>query len=212
MNYVLSEDDHSQLHDLVCRIDLLTALLEKTGDVTLSAESLFGTLASLREPIKEVLRAVSMRDALLANASMQPHHWCSLAQMLSGRGLYRWRDIVEMDERLSRVARADPDMGPVYRAWSAAMTDDGAIEMASRKSAFLDCYAGLVRPLVIAKMEPMDAHDVARLYNVENPEEVAQAIANAANKNAMAPRKAARKRAKAPASHGQREKLAQGAA
>ena len=87
------------------------------------------------------------------------------------------------------------------------MTDDGTIEMASRKGAFLDCYAGLVRPLAIAKMEPMDAHDVARLYNVENPEEVAQAIANAANKNAMAPRKAARKRAKAPASHGQREKL-----
>lgn len=206
MNYVLSEDDHSQLHDLVCRIDLLTALLEKTGDVTLSAESLFGTLASLREPIKEVLRAVSMRDALLANASMQPHHWCSLAQMLSGRGLYRWRDIVEMDERLSRVARADPAMEPVYRAWIAAMTDDGAIEMATG-GAFLDCYAGLVRPLAIAKMEPMDAHDVARLYNVENPEEVAQAIANAANKNAMAPRKAARKRAKAPGSHGQREKL-----
>ena len=206
MNYVLSEDDHNQLHGLVCRIDLLTALLEKTGDVTLSTESLFGTLASLREPIKEVLRAVSMRDALTADANMQPHHWFVLAQMLSGRGLYRWRDIVEMDDRLSRVAQADPAMGPVYRAWIAAMTDDGAIEMATG-GALLDCYAGLVRPLAIAKMEPIDAHDVARLYNVENPEEVAQAIANAANKNAVAPRKATRKRAKAPASHGQREKL-----
>lgn len=211
MNYVLSEDDHNQLHGLVCRIDLLTALLEKTGDVTLSTESLFGTLDSLRKPIEEVLRAVSMRDALTANADMQPHHWCALAQMLSGRGLYRWRDIVEMDDRLSRVAQADPAMGPVYRAWIAAMTDDGAIEMATG-GALLDCYAGLVRPLAIAKMEPIDAHDVARLYNVENPEEVAQAIANAANKNAVAPRKATRKRAKAPASHGQREKLAQGAA
>ena len=211
MNYVLSEDDHNQLHGLVCRIDLLTALLEKTGDVTLSTESLFGTLDSLRKPIEEVLRAVSMRDALTANADMQPHHWCALAQMLSGRGLYRWRDIVEMDDRLSRVAQADPAMGPVYRAWIAAMTDDGAIEMATG-GALLDCYAGLVRPLAIAKMEPIDAHDVARLYNVENPEEVAQAIANAANKNAVAPRNATRKRAKAHTSHGQREKLTQRAA
>lgn len=207
MSYVLSEDDHSQLHDLVCRISMLTALLAKRDEVTLRTEGLSCTLDSLRMPIEAILTAVDARSEVAADADMQPHHWYTLAQMLSGRGLYRWRDIVKMDERLSRVAKAYPDMEPVYLAWKAAMTDDGAFEMFSRESTSLDFHAGLVRPLAIEKIEPIDAYDVARLYNVESPEEVAQAIANAANKHAMAPRKATRKRAKAPASPGQHEKL-----
>ena len=73
------------------------------------------------------------------------------------------------------------------------MTDDGAFPMVNAQSTMLGHYAGLVRPLAIAKIERMDAHDVARLYNVEDPAAVAQAIADAANRNAVEPRKAARK-------------------
>ena len=81
------------------------------------------------------------------------------------------------------------------------MTDDGAFQMCGRDSTCLDFHAGLVRPLAIQKIEPIDAHDVARMYNVESPEDVAQALADAANRGAAQPRKnahkAMRKRAKA---------------
>ena len=200
-SYVLSEGEYNELHGLSCRIRLLCNLLEGVGTVELDTEGLFCTLGALQTSIDAALKAVDLRHEVAAYADMQPSHWFGLAKMLSGRGLYRWRDIVEMDERLSRVAQANPAMAPVYQAWREAMTDEGALEMCSRDSTCLDFYAGLVRPLAIQKIEPIDAHDVARMYNVERPEDVAQALADITNRGAVQPRKnahkATRKRAKA---------------
>lgn len=204
MNYVLSEDDFSNLHALSCRVGVLCDLLQGNGAVTLSTEGLFCTLDELKKSIDATLKAVDLRHEVAARADMQPRHWHTLAQMLSGRGLCLWRDIVAMDARLSLVAEADPGMKPVFRAWRDAMTDDGAFEICSSDSNCLDFYAGLVRPLAIQKIDPIDAHDVARMYNVKNPEEVAQALADAVNRGAVPQRKvthkATRKRAKAHAS------------
>lgn len=196
MSYVLSEDEYSELHGLVCRIGVLTTLLEKSDEVTLSAEGLFCTLDGLRTPIEAALKAMDARHKAAGNGVMNPQHWRRMAQMLSGRGLYPYRDLVEMDERLACAVAADPAMGCVFDVWRAAMTDDGAFEMCTKDSTTLDFYAGLVRPLAIEKIEPIDACNVARMYNVENPDEVAQALADAANRGAVAPRKGVRKRAK----------------
>lgn len=105
-SYVLSEGEYNELHGLSCRIRLLCNLLEGVGTVELDTEGLFCTLGALQTSIDAALKAVDLRHEVAAYADMQPSHWFGLAKMLSGRGLYRWRDIVEMDERLSRVAQA----------------------------------------------------------------------------------------------------------
>lgn len=191
MSYVLTEDDYHALHTVKNQLDLLAMLVMRTGTVEVPEEGLCSMFLSLKEPVEKVLELVRERHEASAREStgMSPFDLYTLAQMLSGRGLFKWRHIVAMDERLARTVQADPDMEYLFKAWRAAMTDDGAFQMVSADSRCLDFNAGLVRPLVIKKVERMDAHDVARLYNVEDPAAVAQAIADAANRDAVEPRK-----------------------
>ena len=148
MSYVVTEDEQTQLEAVVSQIGLLVELLDRPGEVTLNVGGLLYTLAALRAPIEAVLNACRVRHEVAAYAGMQPFHWHNLAQMMSGRGLYRWRDIVDMDERLSRAVEADPAMAIVFNTWRAAMTDDGAFQMCGRDSTCLDFHAGLVRPQI----------------------------------------------------------------
>lgn len=191
MSYVFTDDDYSAVHSVKCQLGMLGRMAELSGEVSFDTEELCSMLAALREPLDKVLELVYGRHkaSVLEGAGMGPFDLYTMAQMLSGRGLYRYRDILAMDERLARTVQANPDMKHLLDAWRAAMTDDGGFQMVNAQSTMLNHYAGLVRPLAIAKIERMDAHDVARLYNVGDPAAVAQAIADAANRNAVEPRK-----------------------
>lgn len=184
MNFQLTEDEFNALDGTRGQLSLVAGLLTAKGsdDALFDASDLHDFLAAQTDTLRSALKAVDTRYKQVKSDERDGHaltvfDWKDIIEFTSGYSSLKGKHIDDLTLKLRKAAEVEAAMKFVLDAWVRVVTNDGELPLKSGETTqnfSIQLARGL--PKVVPDVG-LTEKEVARLYGVKRPRDVAKKIA-----------------------------------
>lgn len=181
MSYVFTENEYSKLYGVEAQLGFMAALLSTANTVQCSSGEIENTFCALKEPLTQVLKTLDERHAIARQFDgMKNHEWAQIINLVSGRSSMTIRDIVALDEKLSKCVECDPDTDVIFKVWRSVITNEGKNCMMTTDNNMGGFHVQFERPTP-PEIPPATEQSVLDLYGAKNAKDMLSRIVAMSN-------------------------------
>lgn len=181
MSYVFTDDDYNKIYGVESQLGFMASLLSTAKTVQCDSGELETTLYALKEPLSKVLETLNERSEIARQSDgMKNHEWAQIINLVSGRASMTVRDIVALDEKLSKCVECDPDTEVIFHVWRAVITNEGKNRMMSTDNNMGGFHVQFDRPTP-PELPPVTEQMILEMHGAKNARDLVKKLVAIAN-------------------------------